>query len=97
MAKFTNLLNERGELVNGRMRPDTFADYFGKVQRARNNDIDQQRQEAPDVELIYETEADVKQDSFTAKPCTKILRFWSLSQEDLIDCAWIFGKATRVK
>ena len=27
----------------------------------------------------------------TAKPRTKILRFWSLSQEDLICCAWIFG------
>ena len=47
------------------MRPDTFADYFEKVQWARNNDIDQQRQEAPDVEPIYDTEAEVKQDSFT--------------------------------
>ena len=36
VAKFTNLKNERGELVNDRMRPDTFADYFGKVQWARN-------------------------------------------------------------
>ena len=33
----------------------------------------------------------------TAKPRTKILRFWSLSQEDLIYCAWTFGKSTRVK
>ena len=47
------------------MRPDTFADYLGKVQWARNNDIDQQRQEAPDVEPICETDAEVKQDSFT--------------------------------
>ena len=47
------------------MRPDTFADYFGKVQWARNNDIDQQRQEAPDLEPIYDTGAEVKQDSFT--------------------------------
>ena len=30
LAKFTNLKNERGELVNDRMRPDTCADYFGK-------------------------------------------------------------------
>ena len=33
----------------------------------------------------------------TAEPRTKILRFWSLSQEDLIYCAWICGKSTRVK
>ena len=65
VAKFTNLRNERGELVNDRRRPDTFADYFEKVQWARNNDIDQQRQEAPDVEPLYETEPDVKQDTFT--------------------------------
>ena len=67
VAKFTNLKNERGELVNDRMRPGTFAYYFGKVQRARNNDIDQQRQEVPDLEPIYDTEADVKQDSFTSE------------------------------
>ena len=65
MAKFTNLKNERGELVKDRMRPDTFADCFGQVQWARNNDIDQRRQEAPDVEPICDTEAEVKQDSFT--------------------------------
>ena len=65
MAKFIHLRNERGKLVNERMRPDTFADYFEKVQWARNNDIDQQRQEAPDVGPIYETEAGVKQDPFT--------------------------------
>ena len=65
MAKFTNLKNERGELVNDRMRPDTFADYFEKVQWARNNEIDQQRQEAPDIEAISDTEAEVKQGSFT--------------------------------
>ena len=47
------------------MRPDTFADYFEKVQWARNDFIDQQRQEAPDLEPIYDTEAEVKQDSFT--------------------------------
>ena len=52
IAKFTNLKNERGELVNDRMRPDTFADYFEKVQWARNEQIDQQRQEAPDSEPI---------------------------------------------
>ena len=45
IAKFTNLRNERGELVNDRMRPDTFAYYFEKVQWARNHEIDQQRQE----------------------------------------------------
>ena len=65
VAKFTNLKNERGELVNDRMRPDTFADFLEKVQWARNNDIDQQRQEAPDVEPLYDTEAEVKQDPFT--------------------------------
>ena len=47
------------------MRPDTFADYFEKVQWARNEQIDQQRQEAPDPEPIYDTEAEVKQYSFT--------------------------------
>ena len=50
--KGANLKNERGELVNDRMRPDTFADYFEKSQLARNDDIDQQRQEAPDLEHI---------------------------------------------
>ena len=54
--------NERGEFVNDRMRPDTFADYFEKVQWARNEQIDHQRQEAPDSEPIYDTEAEVKQD-----------------------------------
>ena len=33
----------------------------------------------------------------TAKLHTKILRFGSLSQEDLIHCAWIFGRSTRVQ
>ena len=31
--------------MNDRMRPDTFADYFEKVQWARNHEIDQQKQE----------------------------------------------------
>ena len=65
VANFTNLKNERGELVNGRMRPDTFADYFEKVQWATNNDRDQQWQEAPDLEPMFDTEAEVKQDPFT--------------------------------
>ena len=65
VAKFLNLKNERGELVNDRMRPDTCADYLEKVQWTRNDYIDQQRQEAPDLELIYDTETEVKQDSFT--------------------------------
>ena len=45
VAKSINLQNERGKLVNGRMGPDTFADYFGKVQWARDHEIDQQQQE----------------------------------------------------
>ena len=65
IAKLANLKNERGELVNDRMRPDTFADYFEKAQWARNKQIDQQRQEAPDSEPINDTEAEVKQDPFT--------------------------------
>ena len=64
-AKFTNLKNERGELVNDRMRPDTFADYFEKIQWARNEQIDQQRQETPDTVPIFDTEAEVKQEPFT--------------------------------
>ena len=59
--------NERGELVNERMRPDTFADYFEKVQWARNEQIERQRQDAPDAELIYDTEAEVKQDPLTKR------------------------------
>ena len=55
------------------MRPDTFADYFEKVQWARNNEIDQQRQEDPDVAPIYETEADVKQESFTKEELDKAM------------------------
>ena len=65
VAKFTNLRNERGELVNDKMGPDTCADYFEKMHWARNNEIDNQRQEDPDITLTYGTEADVKQDSFT--------------------------------
>ena len=65
MAKFTILKNERGKLGNDRMRPGTFADCFEKVKWARNNEIDQQRQEAPVIEPIYDTGAEVKQDSFT--------------------------------
>ena len=61
IAKFTNLKGERGELVNDRMRPDTFE----QVQWARNEQIDQQRQETPDTEPIYNTEAEVKQEPFT--------------------------------
>ena len=57
VAKFTNLQNERGKRVNDRMRPDTFADYFEKVQWARNHEIDQQQQE--DLAPICDTEADV--------------------------------------
>ena len=56
------------------MRPDTFAYYFEKVQWARNNDIDQQRQETPDLEPIYDTEADVKQDSFTKEELNEAIR-----------------------
>ena len=63
VAKFTNLQNERGKLVNDRMRPDTFADYFGRVQWARNHKIDQQQQQYPAP--IYDTEAEVKQYHFT--------------------------------
>ena len=47
------------------MRPDTFADSIEKTKWARNDDIDQRRQEAPDLESIYDTEAEVKQDPFT--------------------------------
>ena len=65
VANFTNLRHERGELVNDRMRPNTFAYFFERVPWDRSSDINQQRQEAPDVAPIYETEADVKQDPFT--------------------------------
>ena len=65
--------NERGELVNDRMRPDTFAYYIEKIQWARNHEIDQQRQEDPDVAPIYETEADVKQDAFTKEEFDKAI------------------------
>ena len=63
VAKSINLKNERGKLVSDRMRPDTFADYFEKVQWARNHEIDPQRQEylAP----IYDTEADATHHHFT--------------------------------
>ena len=62
VAKFINLKNERGELVNDRMGPDTFANYFEKVQWARNHEIDQQQQE--DLAPIYDTEADVTRGLF---------------------------------
>ena len=56
------------------MRPDTFADYFGRVQWARNHEIDQQRQEYPAP--IYDAEAEVIQDRFTKEELDKaITRF----------------------
>ena len=55
------------------MRPYTFAYYFEKVQWARNNKIDQQRQEHPYLALRYETETDVKQDSFTKEELDKAI------------------------
>ena len=36
----TNLIDEQGKAVNDRMRPDTFADYFEKVQCAPNEGLD---------------------------------------------------------
>ena len=65
----TNLIDEQGKAVNDRMRPDTFAYYFEKVQWAPNEDLDLE----PEVDQqlfeperpIYDTEAEVKQDSFT--------------------------------
>ena len=59
VAKLITLQNERGKLANDRMRPDTFADYSGKAQWARNHEIDQQQQEG--LAPIYDTEADVTQ------------------------------------
>ena len=58
VEKLTNLQNERGKLVNDRMRPDTFADYFERVQWARNHEIGQQQQGDPAP--IYDTEAEGK-------------------------------------
>ena len=65
----TNLINEQGNAVNDRMRPDTFADYFEKVQWAPNEDleleleVDQQLFEPE--EPIHDTQVEVRQDSFT--------------------------------
>ena len=69
VAKLTNLQNERGQLANDRMRPDTFADYFERVQWARSHEIDQQQQEVPAP--IYDTESEVKQDRFTKEELDK--------------------------
>ena len=66
--------NERGELVSDRMRPDTFADYFEKVQWARNEQREHQRQDAPDSEPLYDTEAEVKQDPFTKEVLNEAIR-----------------------
>lgn len=55
------------------MGPDTFADYVEKVQWARNHEIDQQRQEDPDVVPIYDTEANVEQDSLTKEDLDKTI------------------------
>ena len=69
VAEFIKLQNERGKLVNDRMRPDMFADYFEKVQWARNHEIDQQQQE--DLAPIYDTEADVTQYHFKKEELDK--------------------------
>ena len=67
------------------MEPDTFADYFEQLQWARNHEIDQQRQEDPDVAPIYETEANVKQDSLTKEELYKtISRLNNNKHQDLI-------------
>ena len=51
------------------MRPDTFADYFERVQWAKNLDLEeeleQQRVQGINQTPVYETEAGVKQESFT--------------------------------
>ena len=77
--------NERGELVNDRMRPDTFADYFEKVQWARNEQIDQQRQETPDTEPIYDTEAEVKQEPFTKEELNEAISRQKTKHQDPIE------------
>lgn len=59
--------------MNDRMRPDTFAYYFEKVQLAGNREIDQQRREDPDVVPICDAEANVKQDSYTKKELDKAI------------------------
>ena len=65
----TNLIDEQGKAVNDRMRPDTFAYYFEKVQWAPNADLDLEfevdQQLFEPERQIYDTEAEVKQDSFT--------------------------------
>ena len=64
------------------MRPDTFADHSGKVHWAGNNDIDQQRQETPDLEHICDTEAGVKQDSFTKEELNEAISILNKEQQD---------------
>ena len=71
VAKFTNLKDETGRLVNDRMRPDTFADYFEKIQWARSPEIDQQEHDEPVP--IYDTEAEVNQDHFTREELDKAI------------------------
>ena len=65
----TNLINEHGNVVNDRMRPDTFADYFKQIQWAPNEDLDLElevdRQLFEPEEPIHDTQAEVRQDSFT--------------------------------
>ena len=69
MPKFTNLRDDRGKLVNDRMRPNTFADFFERTQWAKNLDLEeeleQQIAQGINQAPIYETEAEVKQESFT--------------------------------
>ena len=51
------------------MRPDTFADYFERVQWAKNleleEELDQQIAQGINQAPVYDTEAEVKQDPFT--------------------------------
>ena len=58
-----------------------------RYERCKTGSNTQKRRNRPTAKL----------QTYTAKPRTKILRFWSLGQEDLIHCAWTFGKSTRVK
>ena len=71
MPKYTDLQDRWGRIVNDRMRPDTFADYFENVQWARNLESYQQEHEEPVP--MYGTEAEIDQNQFTREELDKTI------------------------
>ena len=62
----TRITNQRGEIVNDRLRADTFAKYYEEVHWARNNNDNDPEQEVKQ-EPIYPTCNDINADQISSE------------------------------